>query len=183
MLSDESRRIRLEVRLTRLLPLAAGVVLAFVATAASAATIIRLDTCAAGTRECFPPGVAGHSMIFTIVDGAVHLELPGSYRGDNAIGFNIAGPTDGFAISILTRGSALGGTDQEIGPFGSFEFLIDGPSAVPRVTGPSARFILARDAGFLSPFEVFAMNELGFLGAGVSMDFFAETFIVAGDQV
>jgi hypothetical protein len=171
--------------LTRLLPTLIFALALLPAASASADSIIRFETCFEGTWHCDPR--VGGAMTFTLDDGAVNARVLGTYRGDNAFGFNLVGPTDGLAISILTEtGSySFGGTDQTIGPLGSFEFVFDGPPPVSSgATTPFAfNFRITRDAGFFSPLEVFEMNEFGFLAGGSMVNFFGANVFKAGSQV
>jgi hypothetical protein len=102
--------------------------LVLVASPASADNIINFDTCFPGTWVCNP--LVGGALSFALDSGAVKARVFGTYRGDNAFGFNISGPTEGLTISIVTAGYSLGGNDQIIGPLGSFEYVLDGPPPV-----------------------------------------------------
>lgn len=168
--------------------LSSAVVLAltlFFPALARADSMIVFDTCIPGSWHCDP--LVGGAMTFRLDNGAVDVRVLGTYRGDNAFGFNIAGPTDGLAITVTTgfASYSLGGTDQTIGPLGSFEFVFDGPPPVSiNATQPFAfDFRLTRDAGFLSPLEVFEMNEFGFLAGGSMVNFFGDNVFKAGSEV
>jgi hypothetical protein len=88
--------------------------------------------------------------------------------GDNAFGFNIAGSHDGLRLFDFSPGYSVGGTDESIGPWGTFQYLIDGPP--PRSS--SLSFWIGRDEGFMDPMQVLALNDAGFLAGANAYDFF-----------
>ena len=94
--------------------------------------------------------------------------------GQNALEFNIAGSHAGLTISNLTPGFTVGGTNEAIGPFGTFEFLINGPPTWAE-GGPCCRplsFTISRDGGFFDDMSVFEMNAAGYFAGGNAFDFF-----------
>jgi hypothetical protein len=163
----------------RLLP--AVVALAVCAAApANAAMLVSMDTCVADTVSCNP--AAGNDVLVTVDGGIAHVTVFSRAFGDNAFGFNLAGPSDGLGISILTPSFSLNGNNEPIGPFGSFEYVFDGPPFVSRVSPPFLGFMLTRDAGFHSPLDVFEMNELGYLVASHPKFFVTGAVFVAGSE-
>ena len=134
------------------------------ASAASAATLIFLDCDPSGPCSTFGP-----SLTFSVSGGVVDARFVtgGGHSGPQAFGFNILGSEAGLTISNLTPGMVVGGTDQTIGPFGNFEYLISAPNGP--VNDPSIeyvwRFTISRDAGFLSDMEVFERNALNYFAA------------------
>lgn len=132
--------------------------LLFAATPSRAATLIFLDCDPSGPCSTFGP-----SMNFEVVDGAVNVRFFGGngHGGVPAIGFNILGSEAGLTISNLTPGLVFGGTNETMGIFGNFEFLIDAPNGA--VSDP--RFTITRDGGFSSDMEVFQRNALGYFAA------------------
>ena len=183
--------------MTRLLPALLFALATMVPSAASADSIINFDTCIAGTTTCPLAFAQRAKMDFAVFgNGSVVAVVHGTYRGDNAFGFNIAGPTDGLRIEISdtffldpwidSTNYSLDGNAQTIGPLGSFEFVLDGPPVKPTFghTIPELFFMrLTRDAGFLSEADVFEMNELGFLAGGRQVNFFGNNAFVAGTDV
>lgn len=115
--------------------------------------------------NCVGPCLSGAAMHVTLDGGNADVELAGRIFGDNALGFNIAGPDGGVTISNLTPGFTIGGTNETIGPFGAFEFLIDGSPTVPLGAIPIVNFTLSRPGGFGSLMDLFEVNSFGFLGA------------------
>jgi hypothetical protein len=103
-------------------------------------------------------------MNFDVADGVVNARFGGSsgHVGDQALGFNILGSQAGLNISILTPGFAVGGTNESIGSFGNFEYLISGPAFNNRL---GLRFTISRDVGFFDDMEVFQRNAQGYFAA------------------
>lgn len=135
----------------------------------SAATII-FDEC--GTSDC---RLLGHALVFEFdarqdgtgfPGGAVDVRFFGRPFGAGALGFNIAGSN--VTISNLSAGFTFGGTNETLGRFGSFEFIIDAPDA--GLSGLS--FTVNRDGGFMDLQDVFAMNAAGYVGAAHVTNFF-----------
>jgi hypothetical protein len=165
----------------------------FIPTGAHASTMITFDTCFDGTLSCADrqPGITGRIDFGILNDGTLSMWVQGVYPGDNAFGFNLAGPTDGLTVSIWTGATCFPGcpedvyfldTDQIIGPLGSFEFVLDGL--------PETKFLpqifnvrITRNAGFLSDLDVFEMNELGFLVGGRRVNFFGNSVFEAGSNL
>jgi hypothetical protein len=126
---------------------------------ASAATLLFM--------ECYPAGDCGGFgpvMHFDVAGGVVTARFHGGtgHAGDQALGFNILGSEAGLNISILTPGFAVGGTNEPIGSFGNFEYLISGPSFDGEV---GLRFTVSRDVGFFDDMEVFQRNAQGYFAA------------------
>ena len=190
-LGRSNLRIQLEAALTRLLPALFFALAVLVPTAVRADSIINFDTCIGGTTTCDSPffGSQPQMQFAVLSDGTVFAEVRGGYRGDNAFGFNLAGPTDGLTIQVLNPLSletySVDGTSQDIGPLGTFEFVIDGPPLKPQGNNFPELFILrlTRDGGFLSETDVFEMNNLGFFAGGRQVDFFGDHVFVAGTDV
>jgi hypothetical protein len=164
---------------------------AAIASPASAGALIIFDHCAG------VPGCEAMTQPWLTVDLDARHDGTGQPGGDvfvnvlnptvfgpNALGFNISGSQAGLRIFDLSPGYSVGGTGEAIGPFGIFDFSIDGPAA-QRFGNPRLTFWIGRDGGFLDAFDVFALNEAGFLaGANVS-NFFdpSVTFTSAADDI
>jgi hypothetical protein len=147
------------------------IALLFIASSAKAETLVffslPFEHCVPDTGGC--SGNLGNTVLFLNADHSARVVVTPQIVGDSAFGFNLSGPTDGLTITIEgTAPFTLGGVNETIGPFGSFDYVFDGPP-----TGPSLAlvFTLRRDAGFMSATDVFAMNELGFLTAGHRFSF------------
>ena len=132
--------------------------LTLVASPARAATIVAFTEC---VGFCATTTV----MALSLDGNSLNVSMPARAFGDNAIGFNLAGSELGLVISNLSPGYTFGGTNGTVGPFGSFEFLIDGPLSVPSGIAPEISFTITRTGGFLSTTDVFEMNELGWWAA------------------
>lgn len=162
--------------MTRLLAVAASVVLTLaVPTSAKADSIIMfMSHCAPETSLCWPYTRFGSNEWYVNVFGGealIRINQISFLVDSNAVGFNLAGPTDEVSIDIHTPGFSVGGTNESIGPFGRFEFIIDGPPFPPGCTAASAcpqgdfEFTLRRSTGFTSAIGLFAANEAGFIVA------------------
>ena len=133
------------------------------ARAASAETFVMwLDVCVPDTAPCNP--LAGNVVQLKLEGGVADVVVFSRSAGQNSFGFNLAGSTAGLNVDIHTPGVTLGTSDQ-IGPFGSFEYVFDRADHTPFSSPPFLGFTLTRDAGFLTPSDVFEMNELGWLAA------------------
>ncbi len=136
----------------------------FVASPATAATLIFLDCDPSG-----PCGTIGPSLSFEVNDGVVEgrFVVSAGHSGDQAFGFNILGSEAGLAISNLTPGVVVDGTNETIGMFGNFEYLLSVPGEP--VDDPSIsyrwRLTISRDIGFWDDMEVFERNTLGYFAA------------------
>lgn len=145
--------------------------------------------------ECAPAATCGNSSGYAVIDldargdgtglpgGPVNVQVNfGQLFGPGAFGFNIAGSQAGLTISNLTPGFSFGGTNESIGPFGTFEYIIDGP---PQGTYfPVLRFTIGRDDGFLDADAVLEVNTAGYLAGGTRFDFFdpSNTFTIGASQ-
>lgn len=152
---------------------------------ASAGAVIIFDVC--GSADCF---TLGHGIVFNFdarqdgtgfPGGAVDVRFSGRPYGDNAFGFNVAGDQPA-TISNLSTGFTLSGFNETIGPFGTFEFVIDAP---PGGRG-GLSFTLMREGGFFDYNDVFAINAAGYAGAANMTSspfpgFPLQTALVAGD--
>lgn len=134
-------------------------------TPASAATLLFLDCDPSGA--CGSP--SGPSLTFEVNSGVVNARfiVSAGHTGDQALGFNILGSEAGLTISNLTPGYVPGGTNDTIGPFGSFEYLISVPGVPERDPCCSQiwHFTISRDIGFTSDMEVFERNAQGYFAA------------------
>lgn len=157
-----------------------GFVLTFAFTAryttpAAAGTMILFNNCA-GVATC------GSTLLVNFdafqddtgrPGGAVDVKYSSPILyGQNALGFNIAGSHAGLTFSNLTPGFTVGGTNQTIGPFGTFEFLIDAPPTWAD-GGSCCRplsFTISRDGGFFDEM-IFEMNAAGFFAGGNAFSF------------
>ena len=154
---------------------------------ASAGAIVIFDVCG-GRSECGPwlkIGLDARHDGTGLPGGDVRVEFINTIiHGPNAFGFNIAGSHDGLRFFNLSNGYTVGGTDENINPFGTFEFSIDGPPAQTFGT-PRLSFWIGRDGGFLDPRSVFALNEAGYLAAVNAFNFFdaSQTFTAGADDV
>jgi hypothetical protein len=135
-----------------------------------AAAIVHFDTCAPAQSSC-------GQRIFLVPDAAhddtgqwggdvVIKFSPGGLYGPTALGFNISG-SGAVTISNVSTGFTVGAPEQMIGPFGSFEFTINGPPALGNNSGV-LRFTLSREGGFLNEMDIFEMNAAGYL-AGANL--------------
>jgi hypothetical protein len=108
-------------------------------------------------------GVAGGDARIEVINPIIY--------GPNALGFNISGSHSGLTIFDLSPGYSVGGMNEPIGPFGNFDFSIDGP---PAQTFGTARaiFWIGRDGGFLDSAAVFTLNQAGYLAGANAFDYF-----------
>jgi hypothetical protein len=106
--------------------------------------------------------IPGTSMTIAL-DGAA-LDVSVNNRID-ALGFNVVGARDGLTISNLPAGYEPGDIDVT-GTFGTFEYFIYGSFSGVDPTD-NLSFTLTRDAGFLSPLDLFELNEFGFLSGAL----------------
>lgn len=116
--------------------------------------------------SCTPSGVT-----MDWIDGVVNVYGTQLQMGPAAFGFNISGSEVGLTVSNLSPGYSFGGNNEVIGPYGVFEYVIDGPASIPDFTSPELRFTISRDGGFLSPADIFAMNDAGFVMAKLTKKF------------
>jgi hypothetical protein len=152
-----------------------GVVVSM-ATPASGATLVAFDRCTS-VSAITVPGVDAvstvsaaacstftPSMTISLNSGALDVDFNNPSRAFGfevgAFGFNVVGSREGLTISNLPAGYQPGDIDVT-GTFGTFEYFISG--GVGRTEDLS--FTLTRDVGFLSPFDLFELNEFGFLAA------------------
>jgi len=121
---------------------------------------------------CNTPGLCNAvSMTATLDNGAVDISVKGlpnfgifgDSGNDRAFGFNMKDPA-GITISGLTAGFSLGGTDKRFGPYGLFDFAINGPHTGSGAILPLA-FTVSRTGGFASLADFFATNSGGFFFA------------------
>ena len=137
-----------------------------VATPAFASAIVYFDACAPagcsnGTWMTITPDARHDGTGMWGGDVKVVVQTPSIY-GNNALGFNVAG--SGVTISNLSTGSySLGGSNESIDPFGTFEFLIDGPAPLTDIRQLS--FWLSRDGGFSHAASIFETNAAGYIAA------------------
>jgi hypothetical protein len=144
---------------------------AVVATARpSAASTILLD-------ECNSAALCGQVRVTTtLVGNAIDVDvtdvlgLPpfgifGSNGGNRAFAFNVVDPDAGVTVSNISAGFSYAGANINLaGPFGDFEFLLNGPG-----TGNGAilplHFRVTRTLGFTSDLQLFEANEAGYFFA------------------
>lgn len=152
---------------------------------ASAGALIIFDVC--GSADCF---TLGHGIVVNfdarqdetgLPGGAVDVRFSGRPYGDNAFGFNVAG-NQPVTISNLPSVFTLSGFNETIGPFGTFEFVIDAPAG----GRAGLSFTLMREGGFFDYNDVFEVNAAGFAGAANMTSFPfpgfpIRTALVAGD--
>jgi hypothetical protein len=143
---------------------------------ATAGTMVLFDNCA-GVATC------GSTLLVNFdafqddtgrPGGAVDVRFSSPILyGQNALGFNIAGSHAGLTISNLTPGFTVGGINQTIGPFGTFEFLINAPPTWAD-GGPCCRplsFTISRDGGFFDEM-IFEANAAGYFAGANAFNFF-----------
>jgi hypothetical protein len=97
------------------------------------------------------------------VKGLANFGIFGDSGNDRAFGFNVNDP-GAITISNLTPGFSFGGTDKRFGPYGIFDFAINGPHTGAGAILPLA-FTVSRTGGFGSLADFFAMNSGGFFFA------------------
>jgi hypothetical protein len=135
-------------------------------------------------NHCVGPCIVETVIDFQLRGTAIDVTAWGRVFGENALGFNIAGSEDGLTISNLSPGYTVGGRNEAIGPYGSFEYVLDGPLTPPRDFTPRVTFTLTRTSGFSSEADVLAPNALGYLAAGHSgYTFMSQTDFQAGTTV
>ena len=98
----------------------------------------------------------------TSVSGDARFGIFGDSGANRAFAFNLAGATDNVSITNLTDSFSDAGARRNVGgPFGAFEFVLNGPHAAADAPLP-LRFTLTRPGGFSSS-DVFDANDDGFL--------------------
>ena len=104
---------------------------------------------------------ASGSAVDVTVSGDSRFGIFGDRGANRAFAFNLAGATAGVTITNLTEGFSDAGTGLNVGgPFGAFEFAINGPHTAADAALP-LRFTLMRLGGF-SASEVFDANAHGY---------------------
>ena len=102
----------------------------------------------------------GSSVDVTVL-GDARFGIFGDSGANRAFAFNLAGPHSGVSVTDVTDGFSYAGAGLNVGgPFGVFEFVLNGPHAARDAALPLS-FTLSRLGGFSSS-DIFEANARGF---------------------
>jgi hypothetical protein len=96
------------------------------------------------------------------VAGGESIGLFGDGATNRAFAFNVAGAPAGVTITGLAPGFTLDQSGLNTGPFGTFEFVINGAASADDALLP-LYFNVTRTGGFTSDRDLFDANAAGFL--------------------
>jgi hypothetical protein len=108
-------------------------------------------------------GAGGIDVSVTDVPGSPTVGIFGDSGGNHAFGFNVGGSTVGLVISNFSAGFSYAGAGVGVGgPYGDFEYVIDGPHTGSDATLPLT-FTVTRDGGFSSDADLLGANSDGYI--------------------
>lgn len=144
----------------------AGVALVLLSSAAPAAladtATIGLSFC---TGACLPQsgGSWGTVALNLNSSGGIDVSInlnPGYGLFGSGFGFNVVGSTTGLQVSNLTSGFSFNSSGGQMGTFGQFQYIIQGPSLAANAVS-SLHFTVTRTGGFTSVTQLMALSIPG----------------------